>query len=285
MQSGSVSGVDNDQSDQFCEFLSSEWRGTRPHSYRVPNSGKSAAWSRTLDPMGRWSAKGLQDAMLKYSWNGRDYASNEDELKKHGEELRSAIKRSSNSDVCEVARDVMRWGGVDNVHRQKGTFTWIDENSQSICQKLSDAVDLIKDEKAPLDRFDGIDLIMNSAMTKIVSLSDPEERLVIYDSRVAAALGFFLAKFAEESMDGSRKISDQLRFAVAGELRRKPYTNRVRFPSLFGKGKDRCHAAMMRIASQLIAQVSKGCEASPRQIEAALFMWGYDVLGDARSRS
>src|SRR3977135_1116104 len=36
-------------------------------------------------------------------------------------------------------------------------------------------------------------------------------------------------------------------------------------------------AAMPRWASQLIWQVAHECQASPREIEAALFMWGYNV--------
>ena len=113
-------------------------------------------------------------------------------------ELQSAIQRNSNNDVCETIRAVMHWGGVDNKHRQKGTFEWIERNVDGISTKLSNAVDLIKDAQASLDPFDGVNLIMNSTMTKIVSLADPEQKVAIYDGRVAAALGFFLARFTEE---------------------------------------------------------------------------------------
>ena len=75
-------------------------------------------------------------------------------------------------------------------------------------------------------------------------------------------------------------LADQLLFAVDREAKRRPETNRIHFPSLFGKTRDRCHALMVRRASQLIWQVAKECRASPREIEAALFMWGYNVAGE-----
>jgi hypothetical protein len=175
----------------------------------------------------------------------------------------------------------MHWGGVDNNHRQKGTFEWIKKNVDEISIKLSNAVDLIKDGQASLDSFDGVNLIMNSTMTKIVSLADPEQKLVIYDGRVAGALGFFVAKFTEEREIHQYDLAEQLLFAVDREPKRSPGTKRIHFPVLFGKARDRCHASMVRWASQLIWQVAKDCQASPREIEAALFMWGYKVAEES----
>ncbi|MFZ0110696.1 MAG: hypothetical protein WAL01_14525 [Pseudolabrys sp.] len=119
---------------------------------------------------------------------------------------------------------------------------------------------------------------MNSTMTKIVSLADPEQRLVIYDGRIGGALGFFVARFTEEREIHQYDVADQLLFAVDREAKRSPETKRIHFPALFGKTRDRCHASMVRWASQLIWQVAKECQASPREIEAALFMWGYNVI-------
>ncbi len=125
--------------------------------------------------------------------------------------------------------------------------------------------------------FDGVNLIMNSTMTKVVSLADPEQRLVIYDGRIGGALGFFVAKFAEEREIRQHDLADQLLFALDRETKRTPGTKRIHFPVLFGSARDRCHALMVRWASQLICLVAEECQASPREIEAALFMWGYNV--------
>jgi len=265
----------HEQIREFCRFLAHEWRGSRYHSYAVPSKGRSSAWSRTID--GRWSAFGLADAASKYAWGGKNFSENKVELDRLAADLQSAIQRDSNNDVCEIMKAIMHWGGVDNKHRQKGTFEWIERNADEISVKLSNAVDLIKDEQASLEPFDGVNLIMNSTMTKIVSLADPEQKLVIYDGRIGGALGFFVARFTEELEIHQYDVAEQLLFAVDREAKRTPKTKRIHFPALFGKARDRCHASMVRSASQLIWQVAKECQSSPREIEAALFMWGYKV--------
>lgn len=274
--SGRIDAIRNhEQIREFCYFLAHEWGGNRHHSYAVPSRGKSSAWSRTVD--GKWSAVGLADAVSKYAWSGKSFSENKAELDRFAADLQCAIQRDSNNDVCAIVRAIMHWGGVDNKHRQKRTFEWIERNADEISAKLSNAVDLIKDERASLDSFDGVNLIMNSTMAKIVSLADPEQKLVIYDGRVGGALGFFVARFTEEREIHQCDVADQLLFAVDREAKRTPETNRIHFPALFGKARDRCHAWMVRWASQLIWQVANECQASPREIEAALFMWGYNV--------
>jgi hypothetical protein len=274
-----IDGARNDeQIREFCRFLAREWRGSRHHSYVVPSRGKSSAWSRTID--GKWLAVGLADAVSKYAWSGKSFSQNKAELDRFATDLQSAIQRDSNNDVCTILRTIMHCGGVDNKYRQKRTFEWIERNADEISAKLSTAVDLIKDVRASLDPFDGVNLMMNSTMTKFVSLADPEQKLVIYDGRVAGALGFFVARFAEEQEIHQYDLAEQLLFAVDREAKRSPETKRIHFPALFGKARDRCHASMVRWASQLIWQAAKECQAHPREIEAALFMWGYNVAED-----
>jgi hypothetical protein len=265
-----------EQVREFCQFLAHEWGGTRQHSYAVPSRGKSRGWSRTVD--GTWSAVGLADAVPKYAWGGKDFSENKAALDRFAADLQSAIQRDSNNDVCAILRAIMHWGGVDNGFRQKWTFEWIERNADEISAKLSNAIDLIKDERASLESFDGVNLIMNSTLTRIVSLADPEQKLVIYDGRVGGALGYFVARFTEERDIHQYDLADQLLFAVDREAKRRPDTNRIHFPALFGLARDRWHASMVRWASQLIWQVAKECQASPREIEAALFMWGYNVM-------
>ncbi len=265
----------HEQMHEFCQFLADEWKGNRQHSYAVPSRGKSRGWSRTVD--GKWSAAGLADAVSKYAWGGKNFSESKAELDRFAADLQAAIQQGSNNDVCAILRAIMHWGGVDNKFRQKRTFEWIERNADEISAKLSNAVDLIKDEHASLEAFDGVNLTMNSTMTRIVSLADPEQKLVIYDGRVAGALGYFVARFAEEREIHQHDLAEQLLFAVDREAKRRPETNRIHFPALFGSARDRCHASMVRWASQLIWQVAKECQVSPREIEAALFMWGYNV--------
>jgi hypothetical protein len=112
----------------------------------------------------------------------------------------------------------------------------------------------------------------------IIAIATMASRFVIYDGRVGGALGYFVARFAEEREIHQYDLAEQMLFAVDREAKRSPETNRIHFPALFGRTRDRCHASMVRWASQLIWQVAKECQVSPREIEAALFMWGYNVM-------
>ena len=134
---------------EFCQFLAQEWGGSRQHSYTVPTRGKSRGWSRSVD--GKWSTVGLANAVSKYAWSGKNFAENQAELDRLAAELQSAIQRNANSDVCAILRGIMHWAGADNKHRQRRTFEWIEHNADGISTKLSNIVDLIKDEQASLD--------------------------------------------------------------------------------------------------------------------------------------
>jgi hypothetical protein len=144
----------HEQIREFSGFLAREWRGSRHHSYTVPSRGKSSAWSRMIG--GKWSAVGLADAVSKYSGSGKSFSENKAESDRFAADLQSAIQRDSNKDVCEILRAIMQWSGLDNKHRQKRTFEWIERNADEISVKLSNAVELIKDEQASLDPFDGV---------------------------------------------------------------------------------------------------------------------------------
>jgi hypothetical protein len=153
--SGRIDAIRNpEQIREFCQFLAHEWGASRHHSYAVPSRGKSSAWSRTVD--GKWSAVGLADAVSKYAWSGKSFSENKAELDRLAADLQSAIQRDSNNEVCAILPSIMHWGGVDNKHRQKRTFEWIERNADEISAKLSNAVNLIKDEWASLDSFDGV---------------------------------------------------------------------------------------------------------------------------------
>ena len=137
-----------EQVREFCLFLAREWGGSRHHCYSVPAKGKSRAWSRTVD--GKWSAVSLADAASKYARSGRSFSENKAEFDQFAADLQSAIQQDSNSDACTILREIMHWGGVDNKYRQKRTFEWIERNADEVSAKLSNVVDLIKDERASL---------------------------------------------------------------------------------------------------------------------------------------
>ncbi|WAB77288.1 hypothetical protein [Rhodopseudomonas palustris] len=282
------STVDHEQFDGFIRFLSDEWTGARPHSYQVPTKGRSSTWSKSLDPVGNWSTRGLKNAFEKYNWNGKTFSENKAQLDNLALELQSAITASDNPKVNDTALAIMSWGGVNNKHRQRRTKKWLSDNNRCLSEKIKKAVSLLHIETEPLLPFDGTELIMNSAVTKIISLADPNNKLIIYDGRVGSALGHFASLYAREKL--ASPLAPSLRFAVDtthpkdGPMRRNPSDEIISFPSLFGSKKDKQHAEMMRLASKLIEQVAQKCGCSSREIEAGLFMWGYSVIDSANQR-
>jgi len=92
-----------------CQFIAREWVENRRHSYAIPSSGKSSAWSRTVD--GKWMAVGLADAASKYARSGRSFYENKAELDRLAADLQSAIYRNSGKDICYISRAITHWGG------------------------------------------------------------------------------------------------------------------------------------------------------------------------------
>jgi hypothetical protein len=93
----------------------------------------------------------LADAVSKYAWSGKTFAESKAELDRFAADLQSAMQLGYNNDVCDIMRAIMHWAGADNKHRQRRMFEWIEHNADGISTKLSNIVDLIKDEQASLD--------------------------------------------------------------------------------------------------------------------------------------
>ena len=159
-----------------------------------------------------------------------------------------------------------------------------------ICSQLSTARELLTSSDGQLTRFNGIDLLMNSAMTKVYAATDPK-RLIIYDGRVGAALGL-LAKRYLHSIGHSDEVPSELKFGWGASRstkrpnERNPSEENFQFPRLFGNNKDAIHAEMMRGASNMLVKVASTIGSNDltilARLEQALFMIGYNVGSQIR---
>ncbi|WPC27233.1 MULTISPECIES: hypothetical protein [Pseudomonas] len=237
---------------------------------------------------------GLEDACGKYYWKhrgtfgvpaGDDLDSSHAALSALRGALRIAITSDDASAPLEASTKVMAWGGV-----RAGNVRWLTAQSTRLTQILkTTAAALASDDLAhPLLANRG-QLRFNAGMTKIYSLLVDD--FIIYDSRVAAALGWIVVKYCQY-----RNLS-----AVPGELafpwapakegsdakapkNRNPRTGRYHFPRLIA---GEHHAVWNLRASWILAQVLTRVPASAfkrdsaipglRCLEAALFMIGYDL--------
>jgi hypothetical protein len=246
---------------------------------------------------------GLEDALRKYDWpfsfinpvlrtfvSGHTYRHNDDALKLLLAGLSSSFRAATPSLQDQQIRDwaiaVMEWGGVRN-----GNVTWLQTNVTGLAAEIDAACKTLakgNDDRVflggPIRRF-------NAGMSKIYALLVPE--FIIYDSRVAAALAWLITRWCIETERTS--VPDLLRFPCmrpkegdnpAIRKVRNPSCGAFRFPWLYGALN---HAHWNLRASWILSAALDASKqdreknqflAQPnplRALEAALFMWGYDL--------
>lgn len=188
--------------------------------------------------------------------------------------LKNAIV-NPDEDIVPWLDAVFMWGGV----ARGGNTKWLERNRESLRQQLCSTLDAIE---LNLDELDLPELRFNSAMTKVYSLL--AEDFVIYDSRVAGALAYLVEMWAD-----GRGVSESLAFGcmpAAGNQCRNPN------PAVFEyiNNKAALHATWniranwtlesVVISPGVASTVAKEPTATGlnlREIEAALFMMGYDL--------
>jgi len=197
--------------------------------------------------------------------------------------LNNALNKKCDTATKNAAIQVMIWGGVRN-----GNVNWLQSNENGLSSLLTGvkaAIGQQDTEKIPSEN-----LRFNSGMTKVYSLLC--DNFIIYDSRVAAALGWAIAKFCRET--NRENIPKLLRFpwAPAKEATdmqqpkcRNPSNGELRFSRL---RPGRFHAIWNLKASWLLEK-TLNCVSSEhpfkkkvagcplRAVEAGLFMIGYDL--------
>ena len=235
----------------------------------------------------------LYDAYAKYGWQhngiarlkvraGKDFESNAKALRALRDDLVKAIKDGgTDEDACVAAIDVMKWGGV--VH---GNVRWLNAHASGLRRRLIETRDALNIDTCQ-DIKNVADLRFNAGMTKVYSLIADE--FIIYDSRVAAALGWLVKKY----VNAGHAIVPELLFPWApaknapqskNPKNRNPGQDGLTFTRLQAGYK---HAEWNLKASWLLQKLvqedrknagrfSKTDEPL-RALESALFMIGYDI--------
>lgn len=272
---------------QFVEWLSANLdNATLGHSYINRRTGN-------------WSCGSLYDAYRQYHWphpalphlslpKGSSFATSASTLAALRHTLQVSLARPSNdAATCSAAIDVMIWGGV-----RAGNVRWLNVNQSGLSNVLLDIRDALNANDTTNTRLGEPTLRFNAGMTKVYSLIC--ESLIIYDSRVAAALGWAVTLFCHAK--GLPNVPQELSFPWAAAKtapshpspkRRNPSVGALTFPNLRA-GTE--HAKWNLKASWILgavlaspnAQASQFKQSVPandqlRAVEAALFMIGYDL--------
>ncbi|MCU0071259.1 hypothetical protein N8H71_06645 [Pseudomonas koreensis] len=252
------------------------------HSYIDRRADSTLKFSTLFDACERyhWKHKGAFAAPAGSCLQSNDVALNS---------LRNALQRGINSgndsQTLEASIEVMAWGGV-----QAGNVRWLAANAKGLAQTIASVCAALASDNLSHPLLNGHQpLRFNAGMTKVYSLLVND--FIIYDSRVAAALGWIVVKYCQD-----RKLSAVPRelafpWAPAKEgatarlpKNRDPGLGNYHFPRLIS---GELHAIWNLKAGWILAEVLAGAAHNSfentssvpalRQLEAALFMIGYDL--------
>jgi hypothetical protein len=244
----------------------------------------------------RWTCDSLHDAFINYRWNhpgntrltfsaGHCALSNGLALSTLRKDLQAVA--GDDNRALAAALDVMKWGGVS-----AGNANWLNANKAGLASLLSVVKNAMDAGNLGAPVLQGKQLRFNSGMTKVYSLLCAN--FVIYDSRVAAALGWLVVKYCQAH--GISKVPEALCFpwAAAKEgansalpKRRNPGIRSLEFKRL-RSGTHHAHwnlranwlltAVLAHPAAATSAFHTVVAPNDPlRAFEAALFMIGYDL--------
>ena len=242
-----------------------------------------------------WKCKNLNDAFQKYNWSFKTskgetkfkYSDNENELNMLSKNLREEYKNKNIEDVFKYSSKICKWGGVLGGEKSGNLKTLI-ENKSSLLEKYKNTEIAMCSNNANDEKLTDI-FNMNAGFTKIYSLLF--DRLIIYDSRVGAALCKLVKDYC--SIKRINKIPNELKFgwskpkegshALNPKNRNPGSVGKDEFPNFNLRPKLNTHSKSMLRASWLIEKFISSTKGKDnlskkmREFEAALFMIGYDL--------
>jgi hypothetical protein len=269
----------------FIDWLSSEIQLNKlMHSYTLPNNT-------------RLTFQGLADAFNQYAWpfnftdptglihKGSSFIDSSRCLSilESGLQANLSPNPINDREICKWACAVMEWGGVTN-----GNVHWLRTNVTGLAGEIGAVKTILSgnDEDPavlkPIRRF-------NAGMTKVYSLIVPD--FIIYDSRVAASLAWLVAQWCKQT--GRTSVPQELAFPCMPPKEgdnprirksRNPSSATLKFPSMNGnviryaqwnmRASWILRECLTRSANTVFHRQGSN---DLRALEAALFMWGYDL--------
>jgi hypothetical protein len=237
---------------------------------------------------GIWYCDTLAEAGRHYSWRPFRLAGVVTPFSKLAADLQVAMKISDVAATGAACKNIIKWGGLTRERGAGAALRWIVESGPDLIRNIDDATNLLRPgTHAALTRFDGTDLLMDSATTKIYAAaaldlhtSPAAQDVLMYDGRVGAALCLLVRQFIKAHRSGCTPAALQLDFRCGREARRNPSSPGVRFRGLSNDAAGHlARAESARLAARII-QRALGLPHPTWQFaefEKSLFMVGYDV--------
>ncbi|EXF92687.1 hypothetical protein HK44_002860 [Pseudomonas fluorescens HK44] len=260
------------------------------HCYEITNHRAWAKWRAKLGdhPTSQWWCSTLEEAYLNYSWPEKPVP---DSFQCIAQRLRQGLSSGSNEDVRDACLDIFEWGGVARKPNDSARV-WVNNQADMVrlCDSIRMAVEFLQPGCASsLAIFDGQELLMNSAMTKVYAAADPLN-IIMYDGRVGAALGL-LTRYWLQNL-GSLSVPADLSFRWGPKRgaqpdARDPSLGVYKFKSLYQPAQQMAQqnqswAELVRSSGGILGNMAsslnnRGVSVTIDDIQRALFMIGYNV--------
>lgn len=265
---------------------------------------------------GVWKCCGLWDAFQQYQWPSEDpldrkrismFEETSLCLTSMGAQLSARIERPASGSVLEAVDNVLSWGGVQRYKKVASTLRNSEWSNEKRAEYLSLATRQLKNEMRNISGSASITvgdeelpLQIDSGTTKVFSLLVPG--FIIYDSRVAAAIGLLAVRWMQATgrdgipaslrfswQNGSSKIysirnpnrllsSDQSIFprAHSGDAKSKVQKRLSENIKASWLCDELLRVSVEKFPSSGFATLDKNIRA--RALESALFMIGYSIF-------
>ena len=280
----------------FADHLATLWSGgpgSFEHRYSITKNRAWKPWRERIQPQSKdWWCLSLAQAAKHYSW---PESKAPDDFSSIAARLRAALAAND----CVAARtaclEIFKWGGVAK-KPENASLLWVEAQAaeQTLCRSILRAVELLRPTSDDsLTIFDGANLLMNSAMTKIYAAAAPNG-IIIYDGRVGAALGLLARKWLDGI--GQSVVPPDLAFRWGPNQKtpknkvetRDPSQGGFKFVCLYRNSTPKqphqaeVWAGLVRTTSRILQEVirmlnAQGQGATLLSLERALFMVGFDV--------
>ncbi len=233
---------------------------------------------------GIWHCASLAQAALHYSWRPFRPAGTPVPFSALARDLQLAMIATNIPGVRRACRNIIEWGGL-NSRRAGAALAWIVASGPTLIGKIADATKMLRPSwPGALDRFDGTDLLMDSAMTKtyaaMAMASTGQQEVLMYDARVGAGLCLLVRHYIRGRAPGSTPATLGLDFLCGRENRRNPSQPGIPFRPLWNTAAGHhARAEAARLAARIIQKTLGVATPSWQfaEFEKSLFMIGYDV--------
>lgn len=273
--------ISNPDVQKFITFLSKKWDGE--FDFKIGIKGKGAS------PVRYVQISSIRAAYQNYNWSysivtsldtphslplkGNSFEKSSEVLDYCKSKLLVDGQLSKNdSEIREASEIVLKWGGVYSYGNKDCVENKEYDLSSAFVKATNKWKEVNSEINGELNLTDNIDFTSNGGFTKIYSLI--LEDFVIYDSRVATALAYLIDKCFNGVIPESLNLFIPTS-RVADSSKRKVNTF---FKSTNQNNAKHFYSSVKTsfILSETLKQINDS-SLSLRQIEAALFMIGYDI--------